>query len=332
MTHSLTESMMQRRIEHLAGRDKLLAAVGWPDAEAEWIALVCLHSGVFTRRQFEFHFSANPATSFRFVKKLTELGFAKEEILPTHERNTTKACLLFAKAFYRTIGTPTVHYRRLAAPDMMIRRLLSLDYVIENLDIYWLPSEEEKVGLMERLGFDREILPQRLYQGAVENTVHYFSLRLPIGLRAKQRQFVFVYVDQGNQTDTELRHWGVAHEKLWNAMRARKFSVHVVGIGRTIVESTRASTLLRRWALEKRAGGILGKGRIAELNHELREITRGVEQDIDSVLSRYGGSIGAIARYGEIENILENRPAHHVRIDTCEIWNSRRVVPRAKLD
>ena len=36
-------------IPHLAGRPEALAILGWTGAAAEWLALVCLHSGVFTR-------------------------------------------------------------------------------------------------------------------------------------------------------------------------------------------------------------------------------------------------------------------------------------------
>ena len=36
---------------HLNGREKALEAFGWTGRKAEWIALVCLHSGVFTRAQ-----------------------------------------------------------------------------------------------------------------------------------------------------------------------------------------------------------------------------------------------------------------------------------------
>ena len=39
-------------IAHLRGRDRKLELHGWTGQEAEWIALVCLHSGVFTRAQF----------------------------------------------------------------------------------------------------------------------------------------------------------------------------------------------------------------------------------------------------------------------------------------
>ena len=43
-------------IEHLQGREKALEPLGWTGREAEWVALVCLHSGVFTRAQFCFYF------------------------------------------------------------------------------------------------------------------------------------------------------------------------------------------------------------------------------------------------------------------------------------
>ena len=43
-------------IEHLRGRERKLEPLGWTGREAEWIALVCLHSGVFTRAQFCHYF------------------------------------------------------------------------------------------------------------------------------------------------------------------------------------------------------------------------------------------------------------------------------------
>ena len=42
-------------IPHLAGRPEVLALLGWTGAAAEWLALVCLHSGVFTRAQMTGH-------------------------------------------------------------------------------------------------------------------------------------------------------------------------------------------------------------------------------------------------------------------------------------
>ena len=47
-------------IEHLRGRDRKLEPLGWTGPDAEWIALVCLHSGVFTRAQFCDYFDTDP--------------------------------------------------------------------------------------------------------------------------------------------------------------------------------------------------------------------------------------------------------------------------------
>ena len=44
-------------IEHLREREKSLEPFGWRGREAEWVALVCLHSGVFTRTQWCHYFN-----------------------------------------------------------------------------------------------------------------------------------------------------------------------------------------------------------------------------------------------------------------------------------
>ena len=65
-------------IEHLKGREQALAPLGWTGREAEWIALVCLHSGVFIRAQFCHYFDAPRITASRFVKALIEQRAAVE--------------------------------------------------------------------------------------------------------------------------------------------------------------------------------------------------------------------------------------------------------------
>ena len=39
-------------IAHLREREKNLEPFGWSREDAEWVAMVCLHSGVFTRVQY----------------------------------------------------------------------------------------------------------------------------------------------------------------------------------------------------------------------------------------------------------------------------------------
>ena len=66
-------------IEHLRGRERKLEPLGWTGREAEWIALVCLHSGVFTRAQFCHYFdTCGEAGAQRFVKALVDRRAAVE--------------------------------------------------------------------------------------------------------------------------------------------------------------------------------------------------------------------------------------------------------------
>ncbi len=65
-------------IEHLRGRERKLEPLGWTGREAEWIALVCLHSGVFTRPQFCYYFDTESKRAHRFVKALVERRQAVE--------------------------------------------------------------------------------------------------------------------------------------------------------------------------------------------------------------------------------------------------------------
>ena len=64
-------------LEDRAGQ---LAALGWTGREAEWIALVALHSGVFTRSQWcHFFGGAHPEQARRFVRALIDKKLATED-------------------------------------------------------------------------------------------------------------------------------------------------------------------------------------------------------------------------------------------------------------
>ena len=68
-------------IQHLRGREKALESFDWKGREAEWVALVCLHSGVFTRVQFRHFFDSgdNRKRASRFVRDLLERGLGVED-------------------------------------------------------------------------------------------------------------------------------------------------------------------------------------------------------------------------------------------------------------
>ena len=193
-----------------------LAALGWSGREAEWLALVALQSGVFTRSQCGAYFEAGDDRKRigRFVHALLDHKLAVEDeraIFPGGAR----AVLLTGKALYRALGIPNVRHRRDkdATTLVLMRRVLSLDYLIERPTLGWLPTEEDKVQQFEALGLDRRAFPYRKHGTAWPRQIpRYFAFKLPIAV--DERAATFVYVDAGQTTDSELRAWGVAHAPL----------------------------------------------------------------------------------------------------------------------
>ena len=259
-------------IEHLDGREKALEPLGWTGREAEWIALVCLHSGVFTRAQFCFYFDARRNRAHRFVQALVERRAAVEWNALTFNGGA-KACLISGKPIYQALGAENILHRRTASLNVVMRRLLSLDFVLERPGLNWLPTEAEKVEFFEGIGLDRRLIPRRVYFGAVGKQRHYFALKLPVAVDAKS--VTFVYVDPGHQTDSELRSWGLAHGRLWDALRAKGRQVRVITIAAEDEPIERAERVLRRWAAT--APGKPSEGLTAK-------------QEIKAIDRRYGSS------------------------------------------
>ena len=102
-------------IEHLRGRDRKLEPLGWTGQNAEWIALVCLHSGVFTRAQFCDYFGTETKRAHRFVKSLIERRAAVENQHFTFSGGT-RPCRISSNAIYRALGVENIRHRRKAHP------------------------------------------------------------------------------------------------------------------------------------------------------------------------------------------------------------------------
>ena len=215
-------------IAHLAGRERALEPFGWTGREAEWIALACLHSGVFIRAQATRFLDTHHERARRLVRAIG------------------RVCRVFGRRLYRALGAEDIRHRWVASPTVLMRRLLPLDYVLEHPDMPWLPTEPEKVGAFEALGIERRLLPSRLYRGAAGSTRRYFPLKLPVALGAGRA--LFVYAEPGHDTRTALRSWGAAHRGLWIALAERGRSVEVVAIVRTDEELDLADPVLRGWA------------------------------------------------------------------------------------
>ena len=314
-------------IEHLQGREKSLEPFGWRGREAEWIALVCLHSGVFTRAQFCYFFDAlsDRKRAFRFVRDLVNRGLAVEDALP-NKRGGAKACRISSKEIYRKLGIENVRHRREVDDSLMLRRLLSLDYVLEHPQLSWLPTEPEKVAFFDLLGVDRRRLPHRLYHGANGNQTRYFALKLPIAANAKTA--TFVYVDPGRYTDTELRSWGAAHEWLWRALRLHGIEVRAVVIGADYRATIRAEAALKTWssrASEQSSRREYGPSRNdPDVQDEIKYLENALLTVDREVLAKYGGISGIVKQLRYLKD-LPKSSGPGATIDDYETWVSDRL-------
>ncbi len=238
-------------------------------------------------------------------------------------QNRTRVCRITDKGIYQALQIPKVRRRRSADPAGYLRRLLSLDYVIDRPDLEWLPTEDEKVEFCTHYGVPLDGLPQRIYGGAAGNVIRYFPLNLPI---AAGRESTFVYVDPGNDTATELRHWGQAHEHVWSIMRKRGFKIHVAAVAVNPNADDRARNVLNGWAQDQK--GIRGGSwREADLREELAAVSSVVDYPTPETIAPYGSLKAASLRQLELKDLLAKPLPYRIRIDTFEIWRSWRIYP-----
>ena len=311
-------------IEHLQGRDRKLEPLGWTGPDAEWIALVCLHSGVFTRAQFCHYFDTDSKRAHRFVKALIERKAAVESEWPIMNGGG-KTCRISNKAIYRALGVEDIRHRREASKPVVMRRLLSLDFILEHPGMNWLPAEPEKVEFFEKLGLPRRLIPRRIYYGVVGNQKRYFALKLP--LAADPKTVTFAYVDPGHSTATELCSWGAAHGPLWDAVRSKGRQVRVIGIGVENATVDRTARLLEAWAAAE--PGKPDEG--LTVKQEIKAIDDAMTHSDEEFLARYGGFGGAMKRSAALQRLPEAKVTEGVSIDDYSTWRATRFADRDEI-
>ena len=235
-------------VPHLDGRDAALRVLGFPPYQAAWLTLVCLHSGVFIRRQFTEHHRCSTKTTHAFVHRLVDSGLAREKPLPGSAVGL-RYTHVHGRGLYRALGIEHARRSRAVEEIVLFRRLLCLEYVLRQPALPWLATEAEKATHFIRLGFRRGFrrvpLPHRFYGPASKRTRRYFALDLPIA--ADDRSARFVYADPGRETDSELRRWADEHRALWTHLRHTGITVHVAVITRTVAAQHRYSRLFAIW-------------------------------------------------------------------------------------
>ena len=311
-------------IAHLRGRDRKLEPLGWTGQDAEWIALVCLHSGVFTRAQFCDYFDTYRKQAHRFVKMLIDRKAAVESEWPL-VNGGGKTCRISSKPIYRALGVEDIRHRRNASKPVVMRRLLSLDFVLEHPGMNWLPAEPEKLEFFEKIGLSKRLIPRRIYYGVVGNQKRYFALKLPLAVDPEI--VTFAYIDPGHQTDRELYSWGAAHGPLWDALPKKGRQVRVLGIAVENATLDRTARVLERWAAAD--PGTNHEGLTPE--QEIKAIHEAMVGEDEEFLARYGGFAEAGRRSVELQRRPETKLTEGVSIDDFSTWRAVRFAERDEI-
>ena len=308
-THTQDRGTM---IAHLKGREKLLETVGFPRQQAEWITLVCLHSGLFTRDQLAYYLQgANRFYVRRCVKALLDCRVSSRPFADERVADGRLICRIFGKQIYRELEIPHSRHRRETSLEVTRRRLLSLDFVLDHLELPWLPTEKEKVSCFEQLGIKRNLLPRRIYSGHAKGLIHYFPLKTPVAVGPESA--VFVYVDPGMGTRTELDSWGEAHRRLWEKLRKSGRRVEVVAVAWEQKLLDRAGRRLQSWTV----------GDMSEDEKEFLVLRQAIDEADWDTVERHGDLNTALTKLVQWER--ENPvPKGRGSIDSFRLWGSRR--------
>ena len=299
------------KFPHLQGREKLLEPLGFTGLQAEWITLVCLHSGLFTRDQAGAFLRLAPRTARDFVHALLETRISGRPVANAQTVDGRWIYRIFGKTIYRELGLTNVRHRREASIEVTRRRLLSLDFVLDHPDLPWLATEQEKVACFEQLGIDPELFPKRIYYGRANGRVRYFHIKMPLAV--EQDRAVFTYIDPGMGTRSELDSWGAAHSNLWHKLRESGRRVEVVAVAWEQHVLDRAGRVLTSWR---------GRG-ISDAEQEAIMLRQAIADTDWDTLERHGGIDAAIQKVLQVEeqSASTNDPG---MIDDFRLWGSRR--------
>ena len=299
-------------IAYLQGREKLLEIIGFPRQQAEWITLVCLHSGLFTRDQLGFYLQgANRFYVRRCVKALLDCRVSCRPFADERVIDGWLVCRIFGKQISEVLEIPHTRHRRETSLEVTRRRLLSLDFVLDHLELPWLGTEQEKVSCFEQLGIERDLLPCRIYAGHAKGLIHYFPLKMPVAVSPESA--VFVYVDPGMGTRSELDSWGEAHRRLWEKLRKSGRPVEVVAVAWEQELLDRAGRRLQSWTV----------GDMSEGEKEVLMLRQAIDEADWDTVERHGDLNAVVEKIVQWER--ENpAPKGRGMIDRFRLWGSRR--------
>src|SRR5439155_10457893 len=193
------------------------AKEGFTERQARCLTTVMLHAGVCVPRQYaRFCGIVHGEKSRKFFAKLVRLGYGS---MYDCRHNRAGVYHLNQRALYAAIGEADSRLRKPVTLNHAIQRLMVLDAIVEDPDLVWLGTAEEKTAhLTTLIRIQPADLPHVAVGESDVRTVRYFPDRLPIGIHPAGRGVV-VYVVTDPWLD-EFRAFLVRHAGLLRALPA----------------------------------------------------------------------------------------------------------------
>jgi hypothetical protein len=173
-------------------RVQAVAKKGFTERQARFLTTVMLHAGVCVPRQYaRFCGIVHGEKTRRFFAKLVRLRYAS---MYDCRHNRARIYHVNQRALYAVIGEADCKLRRPLTLNHAIRRLMVLDAIVEDPDLVWLGTADEKAAHLTALTrIAPEDLPHVTVGRGDARTTRYFPERLPIAIHVAGRG-VLVYV------------------------------------------------------------------------------------------------------------------------------------------
>lgn len=313
--------------ERLAASGALPA--GFPARDAEWLARVALHGGLFLRSQYEAALGVNRAAGQRVVERLVAAGLGVEIDGGAgfgHYFHVT------ARSVYRAVGMGDSRLRRAASRGATLQRLLALDCVIAHPDLPWIPGREAAIEMLRGRGVPEKDFPQRTYAGTggAASKVVFLPARWPLALGGGDAVWAFPDSGQTGNPRLDLRTWGSQHAAAWRALRQGGCEPRALFVTRSERRAEQARAEFRSWA-ERGLACPGGGGGVAAAAAEIELIKAGLKAEDRAFVDGYGGVKAALARWSELEATVKADSGGRFCMERAGAWVSERLQVRSAL-
>ena len=177
-------------------RARAVERFGFSERQARFLVTVMLHSGVFLERQYcTFAGIVHGQKTTDFLRKLIDEKLAVAVSSGALHRG--RLIHVRHKPLYAAIGQVDNRHRKPAELGRLIERVMLLDAVLDDRQLTWLGTEQDKLWHFKRSLGDRlrmDEFPRLTFGTRPRQTVRYFPDKMPIGMHPQEDHLVFLYL------------------------------------------------------------------------------------------------------------------------------------------